>query len=208
MRSLAATIATVALLLGSVPAWGGSLLNGGFEDGSLSGWKTGAGGGNGDVTAVTSAVDGKWTAYSGGWFARIQTDNTGLSAFTVLKRDIDMKAGEALQFQYFVLDRKGDPNFKVKGSVRLKDTATIILLKLNGASSTAEGEWIPVRSDPVGTDGTYTLVFKFKDMDVGKRSVLGVDAVQVTHLLPEPATAAAVFIGLVGIAGYLKRRLK
>ena len=105
MKRLLILIAVSSLLIGASPISSAALVNGGFEalGGSLNGWTTGFGGGNGSVGARMSA--NAWTAIEGSYFAKLRTDDQGLNVYTTLRQELYLGVGDQVSLRYFLKHR-------------------------------------------------------------------------------------------------------
>lgn len=206
----------VVLMLAAMPAWG-AIVNPGFESG-LTGWTVSNGGGNGSVTAV--AVNSVWTAPQGSKFALLLTDTgTNSNNLTTLRQNVTLAAGEKVQFKYWFWDDSG--TFVAKASVNLVGAPTINVLDLvDGVNNTPSGTWKTATSTAVSAAGTYAVTVAIQDGGSSvKRAGMGVDAFAIlaggtppppppgpSGHMPEPMTMVAGFMGLAGLAGYIRRR--
>ncbi|HUU20897.1 MAG TPA: hypothetical protein VM389_00040 [Phycisphaerae bacterium] len=206
MKRIAAVMIAGLLLVATGPVRAG-ISNPGFETGDLTGWTRDNGGGNGDVQVVTSAAGGKWTAIEGTYFATLQTDDSGRDVWTALAQQITLEAGDRVRFQYFFRGR--GPATQAEAFVELIAPPDINIITLRGNSfNTPEGVWQEASSTGVTYTGTYGLRIRINDPGSGSRSLMGVDDFQVlkSGSMPEPVTMIAAFMGLAGIAGYVRRR--
>ena len=212
MKRTGLVVMLCVLLAGAIPVHAASLVNRGFEygGGSLYGWNVDTGSGSGSVAAVQAYTS--WTAAEGKYFARLRTDTGDASnEYTALSQEVELSEGGWFSFKYFFEDIA--QTFEAEASMQLlgqNGTPDVSLLTLNGnTDNTPAGQWDTVRLDPVAETGTYLI--KIRIRDGGTRTVLGtmgVDDFRVSGIMPEPMTMIAGVMGLTGIAGYLRRRLR
>lgn len=213
-----ATAVCVMLILSAAPAWG-AIVNPGFESG-LTGWSVNTNGGNGSVTAVS--VNSVWSAPEGSKYALLLTDTgTNSNNLTQLTQTVALTAGQKVQFKYWFWDDSG--GFIARASVDLVGTPTVNVLDLvDNANNTPSGTWITAMSAGVAASGNYTITVQIQDGGSSvKRAGMGVDAFAILgggttppppptpdgHM-PEPMTMIGGFMGLAGLAGYIRKRRK
>jgi len=208
MKSLMvlATAMLVALIPGRVLA--GSLQNGSFETGSLSGWSKSVSG-SGQVS-VQSSLAG-WTAGDGQYFAVLKSDSQGTGKWTTLWQKFYLDAGQRVSFDYFFTNSSANSDIQANVRIELGPLGAS-LLDLEGiADQTPQGVWQLRTSFPAPAAGQYALKFSVRDPTFdGSFAHLGVDNVRVHSgylAAPEPMTAVGVFLALVGVAGYLRKRI-
>lgn len=97
----------------------------------------------------------------------------------------------------------------VPGLVRRSDVPVLEILERPGKGDDPPcGTWLLAVSEPVPASGTRPVRARLPDGGLSSvRSMLGVDDVQAGIVMPEPMTMIAGFLGLAGIAGYVRKRL-
>ena len=211
-------VALVVVLAVAVSlAQANGVVNGSFEDG-LNGWTVDENGGNISATSIHIAdhinIFKTWTPTDGKKFAELQAGD----ANTAVKITQELSGPGTLCVDWFF--DSFEPNVKTgswpdyEWSLRRNDSAGGVvdgeqIFRITSADvvghTSGYTDWKTEVID-IEEAGVYTLSFAVRNRtDSRYDSVLGIDNI-LWKPIPEPMTMFAVFSGMAGLAGYIRRR--
>lgn len=182
-------ILVAALAFAANAAFAGTITNGDFASGDLSGWNA-----NGPVTVASSG------SYN---YANLSA-GMGTNVYTTLSQVIYLQAGDVLSgmaqfFAYDYLPYNDDSYVSIGGTYLF--TSSVSAVGNYGASA------LTTFSYTAPTSGEYVLsagVANYQDNNAA--SVLQLGQLSVTSDIPEPASIALMGLGVFGLACARRRK--
>jgi hypothetical protein len=208
-RSILAASVAIVVVLSVTRAQSGTIVNGGFETGTLDGWTNVAAG-----DAQVSVVQGG--APEGNYYAHLSADGFAVNhpdAYASLgsAAPFSASAGDVLTFNYRASTWVNDPlaGYATARAWLSGGISDIEIPLLLGTGWTTASVTLPESRDY--SLGTYLNVEALVYND-GSQTIIGAASgamdVDNVHVTPEPSTLVLAAVGLIGLLAYVWRKCR